>query len=39
VSIGMAGEKITLKEETFGEILVADIRLGIKQCFLTQESQ
>jgi hypothetical protein len=35
----MAGKKIKLKEEATSEILIADNRLGIKKCFLTQGSQ
>jgi len=35
----MPGKKIKLEEETISEILIADTRLGIKNCFLTRESQ
>jgi hypothetical protein len=35
----MAGKKIKLEEKASGEILVSDIGLKIKKCFLTRESQ
>jgi len=35
----MAGEKIKLEEVAISEILIADTRLRIKNCFLTGGSQ